>query len=73
MATKTLFEKIRRLPPRKRAKVEEFVESLADPEEPLFPRGLLHQIRRDHKALVKEHVSIDTDDLLRELRADGGR
>ncbi len=73
MATKTLIERIERLPPTKRAKVEEFVESLSSASKPLFSRELLDSIKQEHEALAREHGSIETDDLLRELREDGGR
>ena len=81
MATKALIDKIEALPPEKRAEVEDFVEFLAGrqacddatPRRPRFPEGLLDQIKADRDALLEEYGPIETQQILRDLREDGGR
>jgi hypothetical protein len=82
VATKTLTDKIEALPPEKRAEVEDFVEFLAqrgtpgaqeDARHPSVPAELLKQIGAERDALLKEHGLIETDEILQDLREDGGR
>ncbi len=76
MTTRKLFELIERLPPEKKAEVENFVMSLTD-EETGSPDAdlarLVEQINADRDALLKEHGPFQTDDILRDLREHGGR
>ena len=76
MAAKTLVAKIEALPPDKRAKVEDFVDSInevvATPEEPAFPRELLERIDARREKLFREHgLFPDSTETIRELRENG--
>ncbi len=80
MSAKTLIDKIEALPPDKKAEVEDFVEFLArrdsrgaDSAGSAFPEGLLAQINTDREALLAEHGLIETHEILRTLRENGGR
>ena len=79
MATKSLLDKIEALPPEKKAEVEEFVDSLArrpGPQAavpPRFPAELFDQINTERDALLKERGLLETQQILRDLRENGGR
>lgn len=83
MTKQALLEKIESLPPEKQAEAERFVDALAarkgeretpsGPRREAFPRELLDKINADREALFREHGSIETDSILRDLRENGGR
>lgn len=75
-ATRALMDKIDALPPDKRAKVENFVDSMteaaAGPRPPVFPRELLERINARREELSREHgLFPDSTKIIRELREDG--
>jgi hypothetical protein len=76
VATKTLVDKIEALPPERRAKVEDFVDSMAEAvataTEPTFPRELLERINARREELLHAHgLFPDSTDVIRELREEG--
>ena len=74
MATRTLIDKIEALPPDKKAKVEEFVDSIAQgvaPEGPAFSPDLLDRIDARREGLLRERgLFPDSTQTIRELRED---
>jgi hypothetical protein len=76
VATKTLIDKIQALPPDKKARVEDFVDSINDgvasPKKPAFPRELLERIDARREKLFREHgLFPDSTETIRELRENG--
>lgn len=77
---KSLIDKIDALPPDKKAEVEDFVEFLArrdsrgaDSTRSTFPEELLAQINAGRESLLAEQGLIETQEILRTLREEGGR
>ncbi len=79
MGAKDLLAKIEALPAKKRAELENLVDSLLKSSSPspstpsAFPPGLIDRINARHQALLKEHGLFDSLPLIREFRDTGGR
>lgn len=80
MTKEALIEKIENLGPEKRAEVERFVEGLGRNEKVEEPKPardlpadtLIERVRARRERLFREHGLVDTSDILREIREEGG-
>lgn len=77
MTKEALIEKIENLAPEKRAEVERFLEKLGRNEKveelkPGSPDTLIERVRGRRERLFREHGLVDTSDILREIREEGG-